>query len=120
MKIDLLSVYGDPNPTDFIADSVSCAGPTPTHDPNDDAPHTLDGIEIVLAGSAGDDFIRHMQKRDVQILLTSETDPFTSLTKILAGEALPDQHFDITSIYAACAICSHAIEPRCTARDCKT
>ncbi len=31
MKIGLLSAYGDPNPTDFIVDSVICAGPTPTH-----------------------------------------------------------------------------------------
>ena len=49
-----------------------------------------------LAG-AGDGFIRHMQKRGAQVLLTGETDPSAALTRILAGEALPDRRFDVTT-----------------------
>ncbi|MGO9486238.1 MAG: NifB/NifX family molybdenum-iron cluster-binding protein [Rhodomicrobium sp.] len=63
----------------------------------DGGPHPLDGVEIVVAGSAGDGFVRHMQKRGVQVLLTGETDPTAALTRILAGEALPDRRFDITT-----------------------
>jgi len=67
------------------------------HHFKDDAPHPLDGVEIVVAGSAGDGFIRHMKTRGADVLLTGETDPATALTHIVAGEALPDQRFDITT-----------------------
>jgi predicted Fe-Mo cluster-binding NifX family protein len=62
----------------------------------DDGPHPLDGIDIVVAASAGDGFIRHMKKRGTEVLLTGESDPAIAITRILAGEALPDQRFDIT------------------------
>jgi predicted Fe-Mo cluster-binding NifX family protein len=63
----------------------------------DDGPHPLDGVEIVLAGSAGDGFIRHMKKRGTDVLLTGETDPAAALALLVKGEALPDQRFDITT-----------------------
>jgi len=62
----------------------------------DNAPHPLDGVDIVVAASAGDGFIRHMKKRGTEVLLTGESDPAVAITRILAGEALPDQRFDIT------------------------
>jgi len=62
----------------------------------DNAPHPLDGVDIVVAGSAGDGFVRHMKKRGSEVLLTGESDPAVAITKILAGEALPDPRFDIT------------------------
>ena len=64
---------------------------------DDNAPHPLDGVDIVVAASAGDGFIRHMKKRGTEVLLTGETDPAVAITRILAGEALPDQRFDITT-----------------------
>jgi predicted Fe-Mo cluster-binding NifX family protein len=83
------------------------ATPTPTHVVlaheqlphyfKDDGPHPLDGVEIVVAGSCGDGFIRHMNRRGAQVLLTGETDPAQALAKILAGEALPDTRFDVTT-----------------------
>lgn len=63
----------------------------------DDRPHPLDGVDIVVAASAGDGFIRHLRKRGAQVLLTGETDPAVALTRILAGEALSDPRFDITT-----------------------
>ncbi|MBS1138978.1 MAG: hypothetical protein H6R13_431 [Proteobacteria bacterium] len=63
----------------------------------DDAPHPLDGVDIVVAASAGDGFIRHMKKRGTEVLLTGETDPAIAITRLLAGEALPDPRFDITT-----------------------
>ena len=63
----------------------------------DDAPHPLDGIDIVICASAGDGFIRHMKKRGAEVLLTGEGDPAMAITRILAGEALPDPRFDITT-----------------------
>ena len=67
------------------------------HHFDDSAPHPLDGADIVVAGSAGDGFIRHMHKRGSEVLLTGEIDPEAALARILAGEALPDQRFDITT-----------------------
>ena len=63
----------------------------------DDVPHPLDGVDIVVAASAGNGFIRHMTKRGTDVLLTGETDPATAITRLLAGEALPDPRFDITT-----------------------
>jgi predicted Fe-Mo cluster-binding NifX family protein len=63
----------------------------------DDGPHPLHGVEIVVAASAGDGYIRHMEKWGAQVLLTGETDPLVALEKILAGEALADIRFDITT-----------------------
>ena len=63
----------------------------------DNEAHPLDGIDLVVAASAGDGFIRHMKKRGADVLLTGETDPALAITRILAGEALPDPRFDITT-----------------------
>jgi predicted Fe-Mo cluster-binding NifX family protein len=63
----------------------------------DDGPHPLDGVEMILAGSAGDGFVRHMKKRGADVLLTGETDPASALARVIAGETLPDQRFDITT-----------------------
>lgn len=63
----------------------------------DDCAHPLDGVDLVVAGSAGDGFIRHMKKRGADVLLTGERDPVVAITCILAGEALPDTRFDVTT-----------------------
>ncbi|ABD07160.1 conserved hypothetical protein [Rhodopseudomonas palustris HaA2] len=63
----------------------------------DDGPHPLDGVELIVAGSAGDGFVRHMKKRGADVLLTGETDPATAIDLIIKGETLPDQRFDITT-----------------------
>ena len=62
------------------------------------AGHPLDGIEIIVAQSAGDSFLRRMQKRGVSVLLTAETQPQTALEKVLAGEALPDPRWDVSQL----------------------
>ncbi len=67
------------------------------HHWRDDGPHPLHGVEIMIAASAGDGYIRHMEKWGAQVLLTGETDPQIALKKILAGEALADTRFDITT-----------------------
>ena len=67
------------------------------HHFQDDGPHPLHGIEIMVAASAGDGFIRHMEKWGAQVLLTGETVPLLALEKILAGEALADTRFDVTT-----------------------
>jgi predicted Fe-Mo cluster-binding NifX family protein len=67
------------------------------HHFQDDGPHPLHGIEIMVASSAGTGFVRHMQNWGAQVLLTGETNPVMALEKIMAGEALPDTRFDVTT-----------------------
>ena len=68
------------------------------HHFHDDGPHPLDGVDVVVAGSAGDGFLRHMARRGTEVLLTGETEPLRALERILAGEALPDRRFDPTTV----------------------
>ena len=68
------------------------------HHFKDDGPHPLHGVEIIVAGSAGDGYIRHMAKWGVQVLLTGETTPRSALERILSGDALPDTRFDPTTL----------------------
>lgn len=67
------------------------------HTFTDDGPHPLDGIDLVVCASAGDGFIRHMKKRGAEVLLTGEAEPAEAIARILAGEALADPRFDITT-----------------------
>lgn len=67
------------------------------HHFKDDCPHPLQGVEVLIAASAGDGYLRHMEKWGAQVMLTGETDPVTALKKILAGDALADTRFDITT-----------------------
>jgi len=67
------------------------------HHFQDDGPHPLHGVDIMVAASAGDGYLRHMQKWGATVLLTGETDPYVALIKILAGEALADTRFDVTT-----------------------
>lgn len=68
------------------------------HHFKDDGPHPLDGVELVIAASAGDGFIRHMAKRGAEVVLTGEKGAARALAAVLAGEVLPDVRFDPTRI----------------------
>lgn len=68
------------------------------HHFQDGGPHPLDGVEVIVAASAGDGFIRHMAKRGAEVLLTGETDAGKALAAVMAGEVLPDQRFDPTRV----------------------
>ena len=61
------------------------------HHLRDDAPHPLDGVEIVVAGGAGDGLVRRVRGRGAEAPLTGDSDPGTALVRIVAGEALPDR-----------------------------
>lgn len=63
----------------------------------DDRPHPLDGVDLAVCASAGDGFVRHMKQRGCDVLITGETDPAVAVIRIMAGEALSDPRFDITT-----------------------
>lgn len=55
------------------------------HVEHDDAPHPLDGADVVITLSAGDGFIKHMGKRGAQVALTAETDARRAVEEYLAN-----------------------------------
>ncbi|MBC9072664.1 hypothetical protein IAI53_11875 [Thauera sp. CAU 1555] len=61
---------------------------------DDAGPHPLDGVALVIAGSAGDGFRRHMAKRGAEVLLTGESEPRAAVDKLIAGEELDGVRFD--------------------------
>jgi hypothetical protein len=67
------------------------------HHFKDDGPHPLHGVGVFVVGSAGDGFIRHMASWGAAVLLTGESDPRAALEAVLAGQALPDPRFDVTT-----------------------
>lgn len=77
--------------------AVELAGDEVLHHFTDDRAHPLDGVDLVIAASAGDGFVRHMKKRGAEVVLTGESDPATAIAKLAAGEALAVQPFDVTT-----------------------
>jgi hypothetical protein len=63
----------------------------------DDGPHPLDGLDLVVTRSAGDGFVRRLAKRGAKVLITGESDPQTALEKVLSGQTLASPGFDITT-----------------------
>ena len=86
-----------PGQTSHAVNQVTLTKEQLPHHFQDDGPHPLHGVEVMVCASAGDGFIRHMEKWGAQVLLTGEANPVAALEKILAGEALPDPRFDVTT-----------------------
>ena len=53
------------------------------------APHPLDGIDAVITLSAGEGFVKHMEKRGAQVAMTAEKDAAKAVHDFLA-ETLSD------------------------------
>lgn len=64
----------------------------------DDGPHPLDGVDLVIAASAGDGFLRHMARRGSEVVLTGERNAEAALQAVLSGAVLPDTRFDPTRV----------------------
>jgi predicted Fe-Mo cluster-binding NifX family protein len=69
------------------------------HHWEDRGPHPLDGVELIVARSAGDGFLRRMQKRGVEVLLTGEERAEQAITRVLAGDALPPPGWDASLLF---------------------
>ena len=79
----------------------------------DDGPHPLDGVELILAGSAGDGYIRHMKKRGTDVLLDRRDRSGDRARPRHQGRGAADQRFDITtSICRLRDLFSPALTPR--------
>ena len=59
------------------------------HEFNEREPHPLDRVEAVIAGSAGEGFVRRMAARGVRAVTTAETDPAAAVKAFIAGTLPP-------------------------------
>lgn len=67
---------------DLAADAVF-------HYAEDGQPHALDGMDAVIAQSAGEGFLKHMEKRGIRPVMTGEDDPVTAVRNLLAETVVP-------------------------------
>ncbi|MBK1664784.1 hypothetical protein CKO38_08100 [Rhodospirillum rubrum] len=61
-------------------DRIELERPQVFHHFQDEGPHPLDGVAVVIAASAGEGFGRRMTKRGVESVLTAESDPLKAVT----------------------------------------
>lgn len=59
------------------------------HHWRDEGPHPLDGIAAVIATSAGDGFLKRMEKRGIAAVLTGETEPAKAVAEWCADAVTP-------------------------------
>lgn len=59
------------------------------HHFKDDAPHPLDGIVALIAISAGESFLRRMQRAGINAVLTAEANPKKAVADYLAQQLKP-------------------------------
>ncbi|HLO76808.1 MAG TPA: NifB/NifX family molybdenum-iron cluster-binding protein [Magnetospirillum sp.] len=59
------------------------------HYAEDGRPHPLDGVDAVIAQSAGEGFLRNMEKRGIRPVLTAEDDPRKAVADLLAETLTP-------------------------------
>ena len=55
------------------------------HESHATAPHPLDGVNVLISGSAGQGMIRRLMNMGIQGLVTEETDPDLAVTAFLNG-----------------------------------
>lgn len=60
------------------------------HHLSGDAPHALDGVDLLISASMGDGLRHKLAQRGVHTLLTSERNPLHAVQRYLQG-ALPDE-----------------------------
>ncbi|MGP3699714.1 NifB/NifX family molybdenum-iron cluster-binding protein [Rhodobacter sp. NSM] len=59
------------------------------HEFRGEGPHPLDGVEAVIAASAGEGFVRRMAARGLLAVATAESDPARAAAGLAAGRLAP-------------------------------
>lgn len=59
------------------------------HELHGDAPHPIDGVDVLLTGGCGDNFVTRMARRGIRVVATGETDPVTAARLVSTGQPLP-------------------------------
>jgi predicted Fe-Mo cluster-binding NifX family protein len=67
------------------------------HGFDDAAPHPLDGVDVLITGSAGEGLTRRLARRGIRVVCTAETEPTRAVEDFLNGclkPAPPHEHGD--------------------------
>lgn len=83
----IYAVDSDGNPAQ--PERLELAADAVFHYAEDGHPHALDGMDAVIAQSAGEGFLKHMGKRGIRPVLTAEDDPATAVRNLLAETVVP-------------------------------
>jgi predicted Fe-Mo cluster-binding NifX family protein len=59
------------------------------HELHGDAPHPIDGVDVLVTGGCGENFVARMARRGIRVVATGETDPLTAATLVSTGRPLP-------------------------------
>lgn len=59
------------------------------HELHGDAPHPIDGVDVLITGGCGESFVGRMARRGIRVVATSETDPATAARLVSTGQPLP-------------------------------
>lgn len=51
--------------------------------------HPIDGVDVLLTGSAGEGFHRKMAARGIRVVVTGQADPVQAVREVLAGRTTP-------------------------------
>jgi predicted Fe-Mo cluster-binding NifX family protein len=51
--------------------------------------HPIFAVDVLITGGSGQGFIQRLAAHGVQVIATSETDPYTAADKVFSGETLP-------------------------------
>ncbi|WP_029011172.1 NifB/NifX family molybdenum-iron cluster-binding protein [Azospirillum halopraeferens] len=72
------------------------------HHHGDGAPHPIDSVKALVAGTSGQGFVNHLRRRGIEPVLTAQTDPVQAIRDWFAGTlkpaALPEhphEHHDV-------------------------
>lgn len=77
---------------------VELAADAVFHHAEDGRPHALDGVDAVIAQSAGDGFLRNMERRGIRAVLTAEPAPERAVRAVLADTVTPPRARPIGSL----------------------
>ncbi|MCF8481413.1 MAG: hypothetical protein K9H25_13345 [Rhodospirillum sp.] len=59
------------------------------HHFKDGGPHPLEDVQVVIAANSGEGFVRRMQKRGIEAVMTAESDPVKAVTDHAAQHLAP-------------------------------
>lgn len=59
------------------------------HELHGDAPHPIDGVDVLVTASCGDHFVTRLARRGIRVVATGETDPAIAALLVSTGQPLP-------------------------------
>jgi predicted Fe-Mo cluster-binding NifX family protein len=59
------------------------------HELHGDAPHPIDGVDVLVTASCGDNFVARLARRGIQVVATGEADPAVAARLVATGQPLP-------------------------------